>query len=221
MKNIFLSLICILAVSTSFAGDDLVKYKKGEGSKYLFEGFMGQAQVIMTVADQSESKLAIEINFKTTTKVPQEMWQQFILEMDSSKKLVLKEGYMHSTLSEKAEKINLKSLAATEDFEMKDFLITNKEELQKNKVAEEKVQTPAGLIQTTHYRVKSKGATLDYWISEQALPFGLVKMVSSGPEEKHKYSMTLEMRVKGVKPKINPKNVVSKEGRPQERVARK
>jgi hypothetical protein len=44
-------------------------------------------------------------------------------------------------------------------------------------VGEETVEVPAGKYKAKHYREASAGATVDYWISDKALPLGLVKMV--------------------------------------------
>jgi len=88
---------------------------------------------------------------------------------------------------------------------VKDFILLDKKALESMKVAEEVVETPAGTTKATHYKKKKGLEVLDFWVSDEAKPIKLVKLVSSG---KQKFALSLSSLVKNTQPKIDRKKVV-------------
>jgi hypothetical protein len=74
----------------------------------------------------------------------------------------------------------------------------------KTLVKEETIKVPAGSFKTKHYRDKMQsGATIDYWVSDGALPLGLVKMTGEGvPGSPGPMTMELTALGKDAKPTI-------------------
>jgi hypothetical protein len=55
----------------------------------------------------------------------------------------------------------------------------------KKRIGSESVTVPAGTFKTDHYRDQGEaGMILDFWVSKEVPPFGLVKLTSSAPGER-------------------------------------
>jgi hypothetical protein len=73
----------------------------------------------------------------------------------------------------------------------------------KKQVGAAKVKVPAGSFATRHYRDKAEdGSVMEVWVSDQAPPFGIVKLVGSTNEGKSPVSMALSARGSDAKPLI-------------------
>jgi hypothetical protein len=71
-------------------------------------------------------------------------------------------------------------------------------------LGQEKLQTPAGAVTCSHFRLERSGQQLDFWVSDAARPIGLVRMVSVGKKSNENYKLELEELLSGVAAKIDP-----------------
>jgi hypothetical protein len=66
------------------------------------------------------------------------------------------------------------------------------------------LKVAAGSFTAKHYKDKSaaNGSTMEAWVSDQAPPFGIVKMIGSADEGKNPFTMELVARGDGAKPLV-------------------
>ena len=77
--------------------------------------------------------------------------------------------------------------------------------MDKDKVGDELVEIAAGSTKATHNRTTGNGQKVDYWISNDAKPMGLVMLVSKiEKNENQNYSLELISLMENVKAKIVP-----------------
>jgi hypothetical protein len=72
-------------------------------------------------------------------------------------------------------------------------------------VGKESVKVAAGTFPTRHYREKSAAGAMDVWVSDEAPPFGIVKMrgsASQGGDVTYPLTFELAARGKDAKPVI-------------------
>lgn len=86
----------------------------------------------------------------------------------------------------------------------------------KKLVGKETVKTPAGTFKTSHYRDITPASTVDAWVSDQAPPLGMVKVVTTpkpgtaGPGGQPMFPMTMELVAKGK----DAKSIITKAPKP-------
>jgi hypothetical protein len=73
----------------------------------------------------------------------------------------------------------------------------------KKLVGKEQVKVPAGTFKTSHYRDNNQSGTIDAWVSEEAPPLGMVKVVTTpkpgatGPGGQPVPPLTMELTARG------------------------
>jgi hypothetical protein len=205
MKRVVILLA--FALGCAARADDLAKsFPVGAGSKFQFVMENApEVELIVSVAASAAARLSIEYYFTTATSIiPIEMWQQYVLESKGSGAPKLVEGYVFAKELKQPEKVTSEYLKGFDGVAMNDFLFGDKAQLDKLKVADESVTVPAGTVKSTHYRQSRSGQTVDFWISDEAKPIGLVKLVSTGAKRDHKYELSLLSLLKNVARKIDP-----------------
>ncbi|MEW6055106.1 MAG: hypothetical protein AB1540_00705 [Bdellovibrionota bacterium] len=208
MLNLIFSLVFILS---AIHGDSNAKPKSiaesfppGSGSKFLLSMADGtSANLIISIASSSSSRVAVEYYF-SSTDAPIELWQQFIIEGAGTARLRVAEGYIYAKELKHPERIPKDHLTGIDETEINEFLFSTSIQSAEFRVGEDVVQVPAGQVSAKRFKKQREGATLEYWISEQASPLGLVKLVSKGPKPEQNYTIVLGSLVKNVKPKIDP-----------------
>jgi hypothetical protein len=86
----------------------------------------------------------------------------------------------------------------------------------KKLVGKESLKTPAGTFKASHYRDTTESATVDSWVSDQAPPLGMVKVVTTpkpgvaGPGGQPMFPMTMELVAKGK----DAKSIITKPAKP-------
>lgn len=210
MKNkIFYGLLLSTQV---FATDLTQTFIPGKGCLYQLE-VQGQkipVDVSIYVADSSKERVSIEYFISSRESlIPVEMWQQFEIVPINGKTNVTK-GFVQTKELKNPETLSGDYLKGMQGgVQVNDFLFSNESELNKNKIGIEEVEVPAGKDKATHYRTTSGGQTIDYWISDEAKPIGLVKLTSKHAEDKNKnYTLSLTSLMKNVKAFIDPAKAV-------------
>lgn len=204
-------LLAVLISGTTFAADLSESFPAGKGSIYELE-VQGQkipVTVSIYVASSQKDKVSIEYFLSSRESlIPVEMWQQFEIAPSSSGTKVLR-GYVQTKELKNPEILTGDYLGGLDGVRVNDFLFSSENELNKNKIAEEMVEVPAGKDKAHHYRTVSGSQTIDYWISDSAKPIGLVKLTSKHPsDQKKNYSLGLTSLMKNVKPFIDPAKAV-------------
>lgn len=209
MKNkIFYGLL----ISTQVFATDLTQtFTPGKGCLYQLE-VQGQkipVDVSIYVAASSKERVSIEYFISSRESlIPVEMWQQFEISPSSGRAKVTK-GYVQTKELKNPETLTGDYLNGFDGVKVNDFLFSSESELNQNKIGVEDVEVPAGKDKATHYQTKSNGQTIDYWISDEAKPIGLVKLTSKhATDTKKNYSLALTSLMKNVKPYIDPSKAV-------------
>ncbi|MCB0386012.1 MAG: hypothetical protein KDD43_11515, partial [Bdellovibrionales bacterium] len=190
-----------LAKSWAF---ELPQLKKGTGARFDLELSSGKAEVAITVAESSNKEVALEYYFKDLSFIGIEMWQRFHVR-PQGKKLQLSDGYVLMPQFGQAMKLTPDYLQGFDGVQVSSFMMGSEDELNAHKIGVEKITVPAGTVEAVHYRVKERDQTIDFWVHESAKPVGIVKIVSSGKEIKHNYTMQLKSLLQNSSPKIDPK----------------
>ena len=209
MKN---KIILGLLISTNVFGADLSpSFTPGKGCLYQLEveGQKIPMDVSIYVAASSKDKVSIEYFISSRESlIPVEMWQQFEI-VPSPGGAKVTRGYVQTKELKNPEIMTGDYLNGFNGMKVNDFLFSTESELNKNKVAVEEVEVPAGKDKATHYRTVAAGQTIDYWISDEAKPIGLVKLTSKhATDQKKNYSLALTSLMKNVKPYIDPLRAV-------------
>ena len=134
------------------------------------------------------------------------MWQQFHFKIVDTGPLIITAGFIKTAKGAKTEIMTKELFQQNQGVEVQYFICSKKEQIQKYYIADELVEIPAGHIMAKHYRKKSNGQIIDFWISDKVLPIGLVKLVSKSEKVKtNNYSIELASLLKNVKATIDPR----------------
>ncbi len=209
MKN---KIIFGLLISAQVYGADLSQsFTPGNGCLYQLEvkGQQIPLDVSIYVASSSKDRVSIEYFISSRESlISVEMWQQFEIAPSSGGTKVTK-GYVQTKELKNPETLTGDYLNGFDGVKVNDFLFSSESELNKNKIGVEEVEVPAGKDKATHYRTVAAGQTIDYWISDEAKPIGLVKLTSKhATDDKKNYSLALTSLMKNVKPFIDPSKAV-------------
>jgi hypothetical protein len=213
LKKNSIVLIALLLLCFQARG---AKFKKGEGAEYLMTSSGAKVNVSIYVAQSSFSSIAIEYYFSSPSPlVPISMWQQFTLNLNGKGPLSVDKGYFKTPELKQPQILTQKYMTMNKGVQVHDFLFQDKKELKPFFQGRKKVAVPAGTIEADHYRKSRNGQTIDFWISEQVKPIGLLKLVSSNPKNpKQNYTLELTTLLKNIAPAIDPSKAIplNKEG---------
>jgi hypothetical protein len=187
---------------------DLSK-EQGNGSRFKMyhEGSTYDLQVGLIRVDTATGRVVIEVF--AASQLAEPLWQQFRLSAKGSRPTV-EAGYIQ--MGNRAPmRLPDTHLSGMGSLDMSFFLLSEAElqgTAQKKDgpkwLGQEKLQTPAGSVTCSHFRVERSGQQLDFWVSDAARPIGLVKMVSVGKKSNDNYKLELEELLSGVAAKIDP-----------------
>lgn len=208
------SLFLLLVISQVALSQNLAQsFPTGKGSRFVLNlPEAANIEVLVYVASSTHDSVDVEMAFSTNLAgIPLKLWQQSQLQMRNGQ-AVPTATFLQTNLMSQPERFQLSDLGKTQDLQISDFVLVSPDSVKKYLVGEEAVETPAGTVRAKHYRQNRGEQTLDYWISDEAKPIGLVKLKSNG---KHPFDLTLGALIKNVPRKINPATAVplSAEGR--------
>ena len=137
------------------------------------------------------------------------MWQQFQIEKSKQGHLKISKGFIKSGIHKKPEIMTKEQFQVNEGVQLQDFLFTKFVEIEKDYIGDEQLELPAGTLVAKHYRKVTGNQTVDYWISSEVLPIGLVKLISkSSKNSTNNYQIELNSMLRNVKPAIDPKKAI-------------
>lgn len=201
----------LIAFGSVKANDIPTLFPVGSGSKFDLELADGiGAELTITIAASSKDTVAVEYYFTSRQLVrAMDLWQQYVLRLPDNGPPELTAGYIFSQMLTAPQKLPLGFLTNLGGIQLSDFLIARNADLDALKIGEEHVILPAGRTKATHYRKRSQGQTLDFWISDDAKPIGLVRMASvDATRAEQNYTITLSSLLKNVRPTIDPTKAI-------------
>ena len=180
-------------------------FEKGKGAEYLFiDSNKSKVLLDIYVADSSFTQLSVEYFFRDTFGLTK-MWQRFDMEVTGNGPLNIKKGYLQNDSTPKAFIMTDEFLKVNRGgVEVADFVFAKQEQIDGDKIGEEVVETPGGSLFCLHYRKKHHEQTVDFWISDSIKPIGLVKLVSTGKQAAHQYTVELNSLLEKVPAHIDP-----------------
>ena len=182
--------------------------EQGNGSRFKMynEGNTYDLQVGLIRVDTSAGRVVIEVFAESMMSDP--LWQQFRLSAKGSRPTV-EAGYIQVG-NQAPMRLPDTLLSGMGNLDMSFFLLSEAE-LQSNakkdgpkSLGQEKLQTPAGAVTCSHFRLERSGQQLDFWVSDAARPIGLVRMVSVGKKPNDNYKLELQELLSGIAAKIDP-----------------
>ncbi len=205
MKNKLI--LAVLFSTIAHAGDLTQSFPPGKGSVYQLEVQGQKIPMDVSIYVASSGKENVNIEYFISSResfIPIEMWQQFEITPSSSGAKVTK-GFIQTKELKNPEILSGDYLNGFDGVRVNDFLFSTESELNKSKIGDEMVEVPAGKDKAAHYRTTAKDQTIDYWISPEAKPIGLVKLTSKHPSDpKKNYKLELTSLMKNVKAYIDP-----------------
>jgi hypothetical protein len=207
-------LVLVFFISLNCFAESLSEsFPAGKGATYKVQMKKDPTPILLSlyVAGTRVDSVHVEYFMETKGIIPIQMWQQFEIAVSDKSSAKIRKGFVYTKELPKPEIIPAEYLrGAKSGIQVNDFLFSDKAELEKHKVGDEIVEISAGSTKATHYRTSSNGQTVDYWISDDAKPMGLVMLVSkSDKNEDQNYSLELTSLIENVKPKIVPEEAVS------------
>lgn len=207
----------LFQISKAAGKDYSTLYPVGSGSKFSLS--LGDAQEIdlaIYVSESSRNKVGIETYFRTiVVGAPVEMWQQSAFTSGAQGNPELRDTLLFTSDMKAPERIPISAMRDG-DFEIRDFLFTDGKAIEKYKVGVERVRVEAGEVSAVHYRISKGKSTIDFWVSDEAKPIGLVKLAAKG---KTSFELGLKSLINNVKRKIDPKQATALSARGKEMLA--
>ena len=199
----YIILIYVFSLSNSYS----FEFKKGEGSEFVFSTEGKNVNLNIYIANITSDEMAVEFHFGSSDIISMNMWQQFIFGLKDQSPIVLKAGYIKTGENNNVEKMTNEMIRVNKGVQIEDFLFTDKKVIDKDFIADEKIETPAGVIIAKHYKKVTMDQTVDFWIADMVKPIGLVKLVSKSEKTKtNNYEIELKSLLKNVDATINPKD---------------
>lgn len=184
---------------------------QGNGSRYKmhFQGSASDMHVGLIKVDPAVGKVVLEVYAKAD--FTEAMWQQFIVSMKAERPII-EAGYVQVG-SRSPMILTAEYLAGTESLDVNMFLLTEAElrdgkQKDIQRAGQEKITTPAGTVLCSRYKVERPDQKLEFWLSDEARPIGLVRLVSTGKKTEQNYRLELEELLSGLAAKINPAKAV-------------
>jgi len=216
MKTISFAVIILwlpLAVAQSLSQS----FPAGKGSSFKVKMRKDTEPIFLSifVASTRVDSVNMEYFMETRGLVSVQMWQQFEIGVTNQSKV--KKGFVLTKEMKKPQIMPEEYLGgAAGGIQVNDFLFKDKAQLDKFKVGEETIEIAAGTTRATHYRTTGNGQTVDYWVSAEAKPIGLVLLTSKSEKvESQNYSLELTGLIDNVKAKIIPEEAgpITEEGK--------
>lgn len=192
--------------TSAFAQDLSKSFPAGKGSTFKLVMQDGPPiDLSIYVASSTSGAVNVEYYMNATgSLVPVQMWQQFEVKISRGKADIQK-GYLKTKELRAPQIIPSEYLKGYDGVQVNDFLFSSEAELDKNKIGVDEVDIPAGKTKANHYRTINNNQTIDYWISDDAKPIGLVKLVSTSLKDpKKNYKIELKSLMENVRATIDP-----------------
>ncbi|OFZ22183.1 MAG: hypothetical protein A2202_03740 [Bdellovibrionales bacterium RIFOXYA1_FULL_36_14] len=201
-------LICIFLPANLFAQGFEI-YKKGDGAKYHMKMQDNpDSEISIYFADVKKESISVEFFiYAQNTLIPVKLYQQFLLAKNTDGSLMIKESYIQGPDEKYPQRMNPESFTNSNGIELNDFFFSDEKQLKASLIGKEELLMAAGKARTHHYRKVHNGQHIDYWISHDSKPFGLIKMISKNEKvAEQNYTVELLAILKNVTATINPKN---------------
>lgn len=204
MTNFKLTLFLLLLTMTS-----AWSFEKGSGSEFVMSSQGQKVSLNIYIANKAKHNMSVEFHFGTGGLLSTNMYQQFEMSLKGTSPVKVEKGYILTSGSGAPEIMKEYMFHQNRGVQINDFLFASAGEIEGSFKGDETVEIPAGSIVAKHYQKSANGQTVDFWISDQVKPIGLVKLVSKSDKEKfNNYTIELASLLKNVAAKIDPKKAV-------------
>jgi hypothetical protein len=211
MRGIAILFLLSLAVPAGAGSLASLAGEQGNGSRFKMQAQGGtyDLQVGLVRVDQNFGLVTIEVFAAAQFADP--LWQQFILSTSGNRPKV-EVGYIQIG-KRSPMKLQASHLAGTSNLDINLFLLSEAELRRESmggmkSLGKETLNTKAGTVDCGHYRLEGPEQNLDLWISDEARPVGLVRLVSTGKKPADNYRLELEELLSGIAAKIDPGRAV-------------
>jgi hypothetical protein len=188
---------------------DLTKhFTVGSGANYGMKMLKTGEEVSVSIYFTKVEKNIFHVEYymkAENTFVPIELWQQFHCLAQLGEAIRIQKGFVLLADSSHPEEMTEDMLKGFDGVMISDFLFSDEEKLKGLKVKDEELNLYKRKVKSTHYRQSRNGQTIDFWLSPQFKPLGLVKLISRSETKSHQnYQLELLQLSKNVKAKIDP-----------------
>lgn len=202
--------LIILFSINCFAQNLSQSFPAGSGSNFeiKFQNQNAPINASIYIAGTRTESVFVEYMMETKELIPVQLWQQFEIQISENGSKI-KSGYVLGKDFKSPEIIPPEFLKEESGIPLSDFLLKKENEFKKFKIADEIVEIAAGSTKATHYRMTKNDQILDFWISNEAKPLGLVMLTSKNSKvPDQNYSLQLVSLIENIKAKIEPEKSV-------------
>lgn len=185
----------------------------GTGSEFEMISNGQKVDLSIYIAEKKETQLSVEFHFGTGSLFLPNMWQRFEFSRTTGA-ISVKKGYIKLNQNERPQIMSKENFEVNRGgVQLNDFLFSDQAKLNKNFIKDEVIETKAGFVIAKRYKQSSGSQTIEYWISSEVRPIGLVKLISKDKKvASNNYSIELKSLLKGVKAAIDPDQAVPLKG---------
>ncbi len=209
MNNLRLVLFFIFSFNL-YAQNLSQSFPAGTGSQFeiKFNDDNSKAHLSIYIAGTRNESVFIEFFMETKELISTQLWQQFEIGIKGNASEV-KAGYIQGSEFKHPEIIPKEMLKEESGIPLSEFLLKNDKNHGGKFIGEEIVEIAAGSTKSKHYQISKNNQTLDYWISDEAKPLGLVMLTSKNPKKlEQNYSIQLMHLIENKNSKIIPEKAI-------------
>lgn len=183
----------------------------GSGTQFLMTKGTDRNELnIYFLKSPDDKTIMFEVNLKSLTdseSLQISMDQHFQMKKVGGTFQITK-GVIKIPQMDKPQILPAHTLSGANGVQMKSFLLGSMDEIDGLKIGPEKIKAGAKTFSTIHYQKVENGQTVDFWVSDEAKPIGLVKMISKGSNADMNYELLYQKPLSGMKQKIDPTKAV-------------
>ncbi len=200
----------ILFQFNSYAQNLSQSFPAGSGSEFeiKFKQDNTKTNLSIYIAATRTDSVFVEFFIETKDLIPLLLWQQFEIGI-TTQGSEIRSGYIQGSEFNNPEIIPKNLIKEESGIPLTDFLFKNDKNQNANFLGDEIVEVAAGSTKAKHFQITKNKQILDYWISDEAKPLGLVMLTSKNPEIKEQnYSIQLLNIIENKKAKILPEKAI-------------
>jgi len=204
--RIALSVALLLSTAMARAESLTASFPPGSGSRFTFASPYGTGELVVSIAASTPARLTVECAFAVGAH---ELWQAFVIDAASRPPVVVG-GFLLTGGARAPERIPPELLRGVDTFALDELLLGDRAALERFRIGDEQIVVPASPtpIRATRYERTKGDQTLTFWLSDDARPIGLVRLVSRGARASQSYTLELRALLKNVGRKIDPAKAV-------------
>ncbi|MAX65631.1 MAG: hypothetical protein QF441_14025 [Bacteriovoracaceae bacterium] len=179
-------------------------YEVGDGAQYNLQFKNQNVKLSIYIADKDSDSLSVEYHFGKSGIFALDMWQQYKLNV-SPKGVTVEKGFIKVSPVNPPEIMEKEHFFNAQGLQLPSFLFSKEKNIQKYFINKEIIELAGASLRTSHYQKEQDGHVVDFWISEEVKPVGLVKLISKSKKQKfNNYQIEITNLLKNVAAAIDP-----------------